>query len=82
MAAEKRSVSGPEELFKKADARAAELGYTKFSEYVQALIRADTVLGGEHVRQPTPHETRTASLKKKVAEAWEAKKKGHSARSG
>lgn len=43
MSAEKRSVSAPAELFRLADARARQLHYSRFSDYVQALIRADVL---------------------------------------
>lgn len=51
MSAEKRSVSAPAELFAQADQRKAQLGYSTFSDYIQALIRADTVAGGAHLRE-------------------------------
>lgn len=50
MSAEKRSVSAPSELFERAVARQKDLGYSTFSDYIQALIRADTMQGGGHVR--------------------------------
>lgn len=54
MSAEKRSVSAPEELFAQADARQQQLGYSKFSDYIQALIRADVIKEGGHVREVAP----------------------------
>lgn len=53
MSAEKRSVSAPATLFAAADARKEQLGYPTFSDYIQALIRADTISGGDHLREST-----------------------------
>jgi metal-responsive CopG/Arc/MetJ family transcriptional regulator len=55
MSAEKRSVSAPEELFKAADARVEELGYTNFSQYIQALIHADLNGKVDHSRGRTQY---------------------------
>lgn len=56
MSAEKRSVSAPEQLFALADARKAQLGYSTFSDYIQALMRADALGGGDHLRESVkPH---------------------------
>ena len=41
MSATKKSISLPEELFKKAIERQKLFGYPTFSDYLQALIRAD-----------------------------------------
>lgn len=54
MAAEKRSVSAPDDLFAQADARAKELGYSNFSQYIQYLIRKDTLEKGSHIRESSP----------------------------
>lgn len=51
MSTEKRSVSAPLEEWARADKRCDELGYKTFSEYIQALIRADVIDGGSHVRE-------------------------------
>lgn len=51
MSAEKRSISAPDTLFAQADVRKAQLGYSTFSDYIQALIRADAVGGGAHLRE-------------------------------
>lgn len=51
MSAEKRSVSAPAELFAQADRRKAQLRYSTFSDYIQALIHADLVAGGSHLRE-------------------------------
>lgn len=50
MRVEKRSVSAPRDLFARADARCELLGYAKFSQYVQALIRSDVLKQGDHIR--------------------------------
>lgn len=50
MSAEKRSVSAPRDLFQRADARLRLLGYANFSQYVQALMRADVLTAGDHTR--------------------------------
>lgn len=54
MSAEKRSISAPAELFAKADQRKIELGYATFSDYIQYLLRADTMSGGAHLRDAAP----------------------------
>lgn len=54
MSAEKRSISAPKDLFAKADARKALLGYSTFSDYIQALLHADTFGGGAHLRDEAP----------------------------
>lgn len=54
MSAEKRSISAPAVLFAKADARKEQLGYSTFSDYIQALLRADTLGGGDHLRESAP----------------------------
>lgn len=54
MSAEKRSVSAPAELFARADLRAHKLGYTKFSDYIQHLLRADVISNSAHVRVAEP----------------------------
>lgn len=54
MSAEKRSISAPRQLFASADARKEMLGYSTFSDYVQALMRADTISGGAHLRDEAP----------------------------
>lgn len=51
MSAEKRSVSAPDDLFEQADTRAHQLGYSNFSQYIQALIRADVITSAAHVRE-------------------------------
>lgn len=61
MSAEKRSVSAPEDLLAEADARMEDLGYTDFSKYIQALIRADVLTGGPHLREVSTPHTRPAS---------------------
>lgn len=53
MSAEKRSISAQRELFEQADARTQQLGYANFSQYVQALIRADVLSEGAHLREAT-----------------------------
>lgn len=77
MSAEKRSISAPAALFTKADARKEQLGYSTFSDYIQALLHADTLNGGDHLREsaPTPdtphtppvppHQTDTSYHKRK-----------------
>ena len=54
MSAEKRSISAPADLFARADVRRKELGYDKFSDYIQHLIRADVMHGGAHIREASP----------------------------
>lgn len=51
MSAVKRSISAPAELFDQADRRQADLGYSTFSDYIQALMRADALTGGSHLRE-------------------------------
>ena len=46
-----KTVSIPEELFKRGEQRREELEYKNFSEYIQALIRADIMDGGDHIRE-------------------------------
>lgn len=56
MSAEKRSISAPAELFAQADERKRALGYPTFSDYIQALIRADTITAAAHYREAsTPY---------------------------
>lgn len=43
MSSEKRSISAPAALFKLADARKEKLNYATFSDYIQDLIRVDTM---------------------------------------
>lgn len=54
VSAEKRSISGPAELFRKADERKEQLGYSAFSDYIQALIRADVIERGALIVHETP----------------------------
>ncbi len=54
MSAEKRTISAPAELLAKADLRAESLGYSNFSQYVQALMRADVIQSAAHVRDVAP----------------------------
>lgn len=51
MSSVKRSVSAPQALMDQANARAEALGYTSFSHYVQALMRADVLRRTQHVRE-------------------------------
>jgi len=56
------SISMPQTLFERAQQRQLELGYGTFSDYIQALIRADALTGAAHVREPvTPYRTSTSS---------------------
>lgn len=41
----------PDELYNKAVARQEQLGYATFSDYIQALIRADALQSGPHIRE-------------------------------
>lgn len=61
MSSEKRSISAPGSLFAKADVRKEQLGYSTFSDYIQALLRADSLGGGDHLREaaPTPDSPST-----------------------
>lgn len=61
MPAEKRSISAPQELFARADARQAELQYSKFSDYIQALIVRDVQMGGDHIRHSTKSSAAVAA---------------------
>lgn len=72
MSAEKRSVSAPANLFAQADQRKADLGYSTFSDYIQALIWADVKSSSGHLREtastvPPPAQifTSTHYFKKK-----------------
>jgi hypothetical protein len=42
----------PEDIYARAVDRQKELGYPTFSDYIQALIRADAVSRAAHVREP------------------------------
>jgi hypothetical protein len=72
MSAEKRSISAPSDLYAKADARKEELGYSTFSDYIQALIRADVVKAGGHLREASPKYEITPSAKAAGKELMEA----------
>lgn len=43
MSSTKRSISAPAELFQRAEDRQKQLCYATFSDYIQALIRADVL---------------------------------------
>jgi len=45
MSAGRRSISAPEDLLVKGEARAQRLGYANFSAYIQGLIKADVHFG-------------------------------------
>lgn len=73
MSAEKRSISAPADLFQKADARKEQLGYATFSDYIQALMRADTLAHSGHVREVAPpyktSSTAVEEAEKKIVKA-------------
>lgn len=50
MSAIKKSISLPAEMWSKAEARAAALGYPKMSQYLQQLVRRDLIEKGDHLR--------------------------------
>lgn len=63
----RRSISAPEELLLKGEVRAAQLGYSKFSQYIAALIKADCHFGDEtlylHERVLRPPNSTSAEHK-------------------
>lgn len=52
MRSARTSISMGHELYARAVARQQELGYSTFSDYIQALIRADSLQRGGHLREP------------------------------
>lgn len=55
MAAEKRSISLPDDLYKAALARCKRMGYGSFSEYITYLVRNDLRDRPHHIREePEP----------------------------
>jgi hypothetical protein len=48
------SISMPDETFAEGKKRQKDLGYRNFSDYIESLIRADTMSKADHVRKPNP----------------------------
>ena len=46
----------PEELYVEAERRQKQLGYVTFSDYIQALIRADVLADGSHLRETVTYK--------------------------
>jgi len=51
VSAARTTISMPDQLFATAVERQRELGYSTFSDYIQALIRADSLQSGPHLRE-------------------------------
>lgn len=87
MSSARTTISMPEKMYTEAVARQQELGYANFSDYVQALLRADALQkGSSHVRetvlpypQPntptaeTPKEDRPVSYRKSSTKGTQRK---------
>lgn len=63
MRGHRTSISMPRDVFEKAAVRQRELGYATFSDYIQALIRADSLSGSAHVRAAIPSSSQAGPKK-------------------
>ncbi len=67
MSSERRTVSASGELFERAEARQRQLCYSSFSDYIQALIRADVLKEQASFHDAAPPEYKPQPTAKPVS---------------
>lgn len=72
MSTVRKTISMPEKVHEAAKRQMEEYGYAEFSDYIQALIRADTGVqpGSQVVLREQSHEYKSSSAGKQLAEEY------------
>lgn len=69
MPSKTKSLSLPEDLLRDAEARAQEMRFGSFSDYVQDLIRRDLVSKGLLQKEPPQYRTRVDQAAQDILDA-------------